>query len=225
VDGSKLGYLVHLRKGSSKHYAGIWSQNEHTSTTKAFRFEKPRIDIAEDGTTKYNPGSLMGNVQVLFYEAIFDGYKQSTRTIYSGEKKPLVPSSVVASSANQNKKVLRSGKGEHSESKAVSQSSGNAQVASYKKGAHVETITVNYCTALGLIHAGVLAKPDDPFVEVRMANPWKRPTDGSAAPLDGVVAKRKKREGLVDENGVMIEAPKELDLYDLAGGVGSDDEN
>ena len=80
----------------------------------------------------------------------------------------------------QTKKVLRSGKGCH----AVSQTIYSGAVTRYRSGQLLDVVTVNYCTAVGLIQAGVLAKPTDPWVEARMTNPWKRPTEGSPSAIE-----------------------------------------
>ena len=199
VDDTELGHRTRVNCSRGKYFVGIWSQNEHTSSKRAFRFEKPTVNILPDGTTSYNPAGLFGKVEVQFFEAHFSGYKQKA-TKFHKEKQLMVAQAVdVAANSNQAKKVLRSGRGEHSESKAVSSSRSGRVSATYTKGSLVESITVNYCTALGLIKAGVLKKPDDPYAEHRMQYPWERPRDGPA-PLDGLAPKRRKKEAVI-ENG------------------------
>jgi hypothetical protein len=118
---------------------------------KALKFTKPKI--SQDGTN-VKRGLLMGKVEIKMYEGIFDGYEDQRNCNFS--------SSFTAAAAvdlNQSglakKKSLRSGEGD-----TVETSQTAAKQPKFKSGALLDVVTLNYCTALGLIEVGVLDKPD-----------------------------------------------------------------
>jgi len=67
-------------------------------------------------------------------------------------------------------------------------------------------------TALGLIQAGVLDKPTDMWAAARMTNPIK--VDSNPDAVDGK-HKRVEIGARYDDNGVKLEAPKEVDMYEI----------
>ncbi|CAB9506088.1 expressed unknown protein [Seminavis robusta] len=77
-----------------------------------------------------------------------------------------------------------------------------------EKGRHLKTITINYCTAVGLIHAGVFKKPKG-FGKA----PLRSSTASDSKDID-IKPKRIKLAGRV-VNGTQVEADKEFDLFDL----------
>jgi hypothetical protein len=106
----------------------------------------------------------MGKVEIKMYEGIFfDGYKDQRNFSSSF--------SAAAVDLNQSglakKKSLRSSEGE-----TVEASQTVAKQSIYKRGALLDVVTLNYCTALGLIEVGVLEKPDM-WTHHRMKRPHK----------------------------------------------------
>jgi hypothetical protein len=195
VDDKPLGYSLSFRsnyQSDEPSIRGIYSLVNGESTHKALVFTKPKV--SQDGTA--NRGLLMGKVEVKIYEGVFAGLSQ--RTNFS--------SSFSASSVDLNqsglskKKSLRSGEGTTS----FSEKQPVASQHSYHKGKLIDTITLNYCAALGLIEVGVLPQPDL-WTHHRM----KRP-----APTGQKMAVQPKK---------VRPQSREIELFDLAD-TGSDEE-
>jgi len=202
VDGKDLKFRMN-KKSCGRHNAGLWSHEDGVSTHRALSFRRPSFSGSGSATD-----GLIGNVRVEFWEASF-----AREEIRKKSNCSIDPASISANlSHKQNKKVLRSGEGTHMESK-------NAGTC-YKKYRAVrllESITVNYCTALGLIHAGVLQKPSDIWEEAR-----KRGASDSNA-VD-IKPKRIKKETTIGGSGAPVLATQH-DLFDLSKLPDSDDEN
>ncbi|CAB9521718.1 expressed unknown protein [Seminavis robusta] len=202
VDGKKLPYCGHA-KSFGKKYKGNWSRVNGVETTQAFVFQRPEFSERKGSS----PGALMGDIKLEFYEAIYSG----TRSKLKDVKPDSFQADSVSSSLThrQTKKVLRSGTGSVVETKTR-----NKVRKTYSKGAFLESITIHYCTALGLVHAGVFGKVDDIWAKARIVNPWKPSSDGQEQ--ERQQPKRIKREAKT-VNGVKVEAPKVLEVFDLTG--------
>ncbi|CAB9507890.1 expressed unknown protein [Seminavis robusta] len=201
VDGKKLQAPLTLSPSSETYYAGIWSCNNGTSKERALRFQIP----ASGGVLPDGEELVMGSVVVDVFEAIPNG----TRALLDCEGDFVSSSPVKGNIA----KLLRSGQGSTCETETMALVS---QV--FKRGRLLRTISVKCCTALGLIHVGVLPKP--PVWEyLRMRKPATQETTSSN--FNYVEPTRVKRGGTVVD-GVEIEPPQECEFFDLA--VLSDDD-
>ncbi|CAB9503115.1 expressed unknown protein [Seminavis robusta] len=149
VDGEKLPYRTISNETHGKSYKGVWSCVNGVDKMQAFAFKRPVLTDSKGSSGP--PGALIGDVQVDVSEAIYAG--TCTRPDYKSDS--LQAASVSSSLTNvQTKKVLRSGTGSVAETSARS-----IKVTSvYSPGVLLESITIHYCTALGLIHAGVFGK-------------------------------------------------------------------
>jgi hypothetical protein len=212
VDGKALGYYHKSSKCKDQpSYKGICSRENGVSTTKALKFTKPRI--SQDGTN-VNRGLLMGKVEIKMYEGILVGYKDQHKDFTATFTAAAVD---LKQSGLAKKKGLRSGEGEitvttnDSGKRHASYKRGDSgkRHASYKRGAHFDTVTLNYCAALGLMEVGVLEKPDA-WTHHRMKRPAK-PEQG---------APRVRPKYIHDTGG---DATKTVELFDLCA-AGSDDE-
>jgi hypothetical protein len=199
VDEQELGYcLQNSQRTDQPSYDGLWTLQNGVSTMKALKFTKPRVSA--DGTN-VKRGLLMGKVEIKMYEGISNGY----------EVQPDFSSSFSAAAVDLNqsglakKKSLRSGEGETTVTQHYS-----GKQAIYSKGGLLDTVTLNYCAALGLMEVGVLQKPDA-WTYHRMKRPAK-PDQGAPR----VRPKRIPDPGIADR--------KTVELFDLSA-VGSDDEN
>lgn len=154
VDDTPLDYKLCYQQReltSSPNYRGLRSVGNGMRTHTALKFEKPcLVGPKEDGRSG---SSLMGKVEIKIHEGILRG-KKTTRD----HMKQAISSEVDSALLHHGngKKVLRSTEGSETLSKPVSSKS----FRSYKRGKEVETITLYYCAAVGLIQAGVLPKPD-----------------------------------------------------------------
>jgi hypothetical protein len=200
VDGTDL-HFHHINSNGKDQpsYEGIWSRENGVTTTKALKFTKPLT--SQDGTNVHR-GLLMGKVEIKMYEGILNGYKGHQKDFTSTFTATAVD---LNQSGVAKKKSLRSGEGEIT----VTKRKAEKRRARYKCGAHFDTVTLNYCTALGLMEVGVLKKPDS-WTHHRM----KRPVANHGAPR--VQLKH------IHETGAA--GSKTVELFDLCA-AGSDDEN
>jgi hypothetical protein len=200
VDEQDLGYQTpYVQRSAQPSYQGLWTRQNGVSTMKALKFTKPRVSA--DGTN-VKRGLLMGKVEIQMYEGIFQGYTEQQRDFSSSFSAAAVD---LNQSGLAKKKSLRSGEGETTESQSYS---GKRPV--YAKGSLFDTVTLNYCAALGLMEVGVLEKPDA-WTFHRMKRPAK-PDHGGPR----VRPKTISDPGAADARTV--------ELFDLAA-EGSDDEN
>jgi hypothetical protein len=149
----------------------------------------------------------MGTVSVKFYVPIFT--KRSKGEDFKGTQLSSQPTVVVSGDTEDvqlTKKNVRSAQGSFSRSHYSSGGTRNH----YRKGALLQTITIKYCTAVGLIHAGVLPRP--PMWEyARITNPQRGPVDPEILSLR---PKKITVDG-VFRDGVCFMPAKEYELYDL----------
>jgi len=214
VDDKILGYNIFRSLGSENYYCGLFSRQDGVENMRAFSFQRPSFANGSGDSASVS-GGLMGQVTIDISEAVYAGIETRAQTDFSGSA--MSPASVTADLTHaQTKKVLRSGEGSYCESKKATKIGARAK---YVRGPRLESVTINYCTALGLVKAGVLAKPKTIWEEARIANPAKR--GSSNTPAMDVKPKRVKRGAIiVDET---VDASKETDLFDLT--AESDDES
>ena len=163
VDGKDLNYHQCSSKCRDEpSYKGISNRQNGVTTKRALKFMKPRI--SQDGTN-VNRDLLMGKVEIKMYDGILKGYKDNHKDITSTFTTAAVD---LEQSGLVKKKSLRSGEGEITLTKKTS----GKPHASFKRGAHIDTVTLNYCAALGLMEVGVLEKPDA-WTHHRMKRPAK----------------------------------------------------
>jgi hypothetical protein len=153
VDSHDLGIQKRLH-GQRISYAGIWNRTGLTSTFRALQVK------TADQTTKSSPSDnnnnnesddhfWIGSVQVQFYEAIVKGVETVK------DHKSLWKAAKASSCSIKGKKAVASSSGTKIREKKIHK----RRRTRYSPGKLLETVTLNYCTASGLIHAGVLPKP------------------------------------------------------------------
>jgi hypothetical protein len=168
VDETKLDY--HMTYGQShihdsQTYKGLWQVENGMESQKALKFEKPMIKTEGRGS-----GLLMGKVEIKLYDGIFQGYRDSRNTsMYSHSTNISTAKVGQQHKSVAAKKSLRSGAGTTTTKVKLMK---GGKKAAYSKGALLDSITLTYCAALGLIQVGVLPKPDE-WTHHRMKNPHK----------------------------------------------------
>ena len=213
VDGTRLNYCKPMTIRDGKYHAGIWSREGGVDKQRAFKLRRPTFSKAGESVSR---GGLMGFVEVDISVATVAGTYTPVTDVAETSIEPAKVSAGL--SHGQNKKVLRSGEGSLSiAGKAIA----HTTLTSYAAGEHLHTITIHYCTALGLVQAGVLSKPRDMWEEARMANPSKPASNRNA---EDVKPERTQRDG-VTVDGIKVEAPKECDMYDLSALSDEDDDD
>jgi hypothetical protein len=83
------------------------------------------------------------------------------------------------------------------------------------KGAKLQTITLHYCTVPGLMHVGVIPKPENVLEAYKMMNPHKkRPR---LRPNEGLQPERTKITRTMQVNGRQVVTEETYqDTYDLS---------
>jgi hypothetical protein len=160
VDGKDLGYQLTMNKQTSlidpHFFVGVSSVDENGGTIhQALKFARtPVMQKTEDN--KVPPAFWTGSVQVEFYEGVYHGTQSGTRAFrnsWTGAGNDV--GYMIGKSNPDQKKGVMSATGstvDYAQPKA-------GKRARYNQGGHLKTITMNYCSTVGLIFAGILTKP------------------------------------------------------------------
>lgn len=148
VDEKDLGYSTNLTRAYGPIFEGIWSFDAETevSRTNALQFQKPKL--TKKGTKNDSIG-LLGTVQVMFSQAICEGFQDHDDVFVAHfEATATVPR------RSETQKLLRSGTGSHSEVVEEITIARN-----YSTGELLETVILHYGSTASLVQAGVFAPP------------------------------------------------------------------
>jgi len=228
IDGQDLGFYTQISQMDGPHLVGLCSRENGQTIKKAIRCVSPKISAvtqpqSTDSLTP--PVSMMGTVTVKFSEAICTGnVKQQAKNYDSSQAligaTPIPRHPAVASSGSQKKKVLRSAEG------SASITSNKRGRKKFNPGILLQEINLQYCTALGLIYAGVLEKP--PLWDMHRSNNNKcsnhhhhhnnnnnnniKEETNTAAPHHSC---KRVKIGSVFDGSTMLAAPKEYDVIEF----------
>jgi hypothetical protein len=148
VDGDDLGYQGQMKPGNEDSY-GLFSLKDGKETNQALRLQKASVmDCAADADDK----PWTGCAEVCF----FQGISGHITTQNDGEGKWGGGKVGILLGGEHAKKGVKSGAGSIFEIKEVQK---RRKTMAYSKGEVLGTIKLYYCTAVGLIFAGVLPKP------------------------------------------------------------------
>ena len=184
VDGKSLGYYLPMNKTSPALDKGVWKFENGKSYDFALKFAKAKVREATNEDAADKP-FWTGIVQVDFSEAIYAGeYEMRDQSdLWTGGD----VSYVMGISDPDKKKGVKSEQG----------SSFNVQKTKrrrtkFAKGGLLKTITLRYCSTLGLIHAGILPKP--PMWDLhRLSHPAENGNENVPQPnatVDGATSKQ-----------------------------------
>ncbi|CAB9531655.1 expressed unknown protein [Seminavis robusta] len=205
IDGKKLGYtLPRSSKDGPKECGRFLRENGH-GAHEALQFKTARLSTTSAESA--SAAGMIGTISVSFYTAICVG--ERTKHDFQG-KIPTASSEVLAVDGRLAGKCVRSGQGSYIQANPRTKS-GAQKSYSYRKGVHLETIHLKYCTALGLIDAGILPRP--PIWEY--ARLKKR---GRDEPVDPDLVNVRLKIEIVDavvRNGSVISPAKAIDYFDL----------
>ncbi len=205
-------------------YIGSWERKDGKETMTALHFNKTRQAPGE------KPDLLTGKVEVKVY-ALGEECHVNMNDFLS--------TSLNADSTLGGKKCIRSTtSGSHSFDQTLKGQTASSTIVNYKLGEHLRTITVHYCSALGLIYHKILPRPpdsdseaDDDSVPVPVKKERvpvkketskrakrKRPTEASVAAAGRASSGQNKRTAQYDGEGVeMVTVQKNCALVDLTG--------
>ena len=227
VDGQDLGFYTQLCENDGHHWVGLCSRENGQTTKTAIRCVSPKLNSSNNNAASTGshhplapPAAMMGRVTVKFSEAIPTGRAKKKQRNYDrnqvlAESTIRIPPSTT-NNGSQKKKLLRSSEGT---STVTSSETGRL---TFKAGALLQEINVHYCTALGLIHAGVLEKP--PLWDLHHRSTKREVKDEPDVPQSSVrySAKRCKVDAVFDGDNTMLSRAKEYDVIEF---LDSDDDN
>ena len=243
VDGKDLGYNATQHKSEGARTSGMWYCNGENEIERALEFTAPvraKSDGGDDAPSTNGQAvpicpamDMMGKVEINVYQAIdmyvvllfllspFDhrelahNFVQYFRGVQvHAEREVVLPSSLTSNfeDAKSKGKMLRSCEGTVC---IESKSDSNESSHNYDCGELLESITIHYCTAVGLVKAGVLGRPKDHRGECG--------ANESQTCHKSEVPSRKKRKipeiihqsAEYDENGDVAIPAKVIEVFDL----------
>ena len=243
IDGVPLGYSHHFYpKDDTTRYRGCSARVDGVSSETALKFASSLASLGSSGgsavTTKSHR-KTMGTIKLEFSEAIHAGYRMDT----DFTRKLLLPVGTFSNSGGgdshkqKKKKGLQTVEGSFS----LTKSKPNKQRSFYNKGKLLDTITIHYCTAAGLIDVGVLPPwqnvphqqtqttrgGDQSSSSNRRRQNKRQKIEPSLTEIESTITLDNKppvRDGrlVVNNNGVHKEV---VDLSNLASDVESDEED
>jgi hypothetical protein len=196
VDGRDLRYSTYVSK-KEVHDLGIWSRTRWKETNRALRFKELKV--------KDDAHFWIGTVKVDFYKAIENRFEHSTcnKGVSNHWKQGVGPQACA-----KGKKAVKSCQGTTTKTKNITPSS---RSTTYERGDLLETITLRYCTTVGLLYVGVLPKPTT-WEHQRRLFPAKPSTVPEALIIQPQIVNEVRRRG----SDVLEETSHELfDLTDF----------
>jgi hypothetical protein len=210
VDGKFLGYNATAGSQEEKHShnRGLWMHDgDSSSTHQALLFAKANVFNSSDAAQE--APFWTGNVKVEFAE-IFDTGRTHVQNKWQNKWKGGDVGLVVGQAGPKMKGVMTK------EGNIAVSKQDDGRRTTYREGRLLDTITLNYCSTVGLMMAGVLG-PVDRYVMARKLHEYKRGADGEAG--DGEDAESmpppQKIRFVQEVNGRSFGPPKEYDLFDL----------
>jgi hypothetical protein len=178
VDKEDLGYSTFV-SGKEEHFLGIWNRDKTTETNQALKVVELRVES--------NKPFCTGSIKVHFYQALASGIELSScKRVTSRWEGGFLPTLFA-----QDKKTVKSSPGAKTTTKPVSPPTERTK---FVRGKLLESITLRYCTALGLIYAGVLPKPAQ-WDGRSVAFPNKAARDPEPLRMEPTIRKREYYQG------------------------------
>ena len=187
IDGVPLGYRQSYLKTIPKRYLGNLERKDGVSSMTALRFNRVSIKKRDDGEGSSSPSMLTGKVTAEFYAPGEKKYKKAKDVSHkqlSGIAKEI-----------GGKKCVKSGNGSHIHTKKRI-----VKDISVKKGDKLCTITIHYCTTLGLIVNNILNAPPPGESEIEDV----APVVSTAVKSENSKCKRESMSDEEDEDPIAV---------------------
>ena len=185
VDGVNLGYQRPYTHAKQNQYEGNLTRKEGVTQTTSFKF-----NIAQtrgDGEGQGSSADMMtGKVELIVHELGAIKYEIPKDISSNKQEEALEEKSKLGDAKMKGKKCLVSTAGSvplnessnvKSESKAKSETKSKANktpMKTYIRGAYITTVTLNYCSTVGLIINKILDAPPEESTEDTDAIPMKK---------------------------------------------------
>jgi hypothetical protein len=163
VDGQNMGARYSWNREDRYFvYAGLLRREGRVDTETALKVFKPlQKQRVNGGSPTQGSSYVTGKVQVKIRERISTGtyYDEAQRQTQSTSKNFKTCSTIEYSGEKEKKKLLRSKVGCTVVVQEESSSPPGTKRLRYNRGEILDTITLQYCSAVGLIEVGVLPRP------------------------------------------------------------------
>ena len=218
VDGVDLGYDQTFEcLDPSSMYQGKWeTTKDGKETMTALHFNKTRQEAGTQQSTM-----LTGKVEVKIY---------SLGEMYYSKPRDFVSTSLTADSTLGGKKCIKTTtSGSHSFDDTPMGQTASTETVEFDYGEHLQTITLNYCSAFGLIYHKILPPPPDLLdsddgdsvpVKKERSTMKRKSTNETTTPFSTArrVSPRRKTTFQNDnEVQIMTAQTKTYDIVDLTG--------
>lgn len=204
IDGTNLGFNS-TGTFLTEVYRGSWERKDGVQIKRSLKFERPKYAARTTASS-----GVMGTVRVSFHQAIKTEKKSAGQNFVSNGLACEVDKALTPTKA----KIIRSSAGSQVSTEQT------ATDVMYEFGRHLDSITIYYCTTLGLVKEGILPKPKDIWEHARMDVPAKRPLDPRLAEIEP----KKMKRAAVTVDGIEVMQEQEYDLFDLSNLNDSDTE-
>jgi hypothetical protein len=208
VDGKYLGYKKNMTNKTSGlgqgSNCGLWCFDGVSTTHQALLFAKAKVFNSSDAAQE--TPFWTGTVEVKFVE-IFDTGATHVNGPWQNKWKGGDVGVVVGQTGPKMKGVMTK------EGNIAVSKKDDGSRTTYREGRILDTITLKYCSAVGLMMAGVLG-PVDPYVMARNVQECKRGADTRPVDAESMPPPQKIRF-VQDANGQSFGPPKEYDMFDL----------
>ena len=211
VDGVDLGYYSDfLQSDGSKYYEGSLERNGGRETMTALRFYKTRQDKGAAAQS-----TILGKVEVKIFSLGQEFYT---------EPYDIASASLDADSTLGGEKSIKTTtSGSQSFDCTPEDHAASSKIVDYEYGEHLQTITLNYCSAFGLIYHKILPPPLDssgdgstPVKRERLMK-RKRSSETPASTEATRVSPEGKKTSQDDEELQMVTVQKTYEVVDLTG--------
>lgn len=210
IDGTELNfnYTGNLQR---PYQVGSWQLQNGESTMMSLKFGTPVVSDDSAMEVEASPApvtdtsnGMTGSIELLVFEAKPMKEALDEWADFSSNNPDCAVDKPIADQMHM--KAVRSGLGTVPRDAPISKGP-----TSYEKGELLETITLNYCTALGLIYAGILDQPPH-WEKAQMEAPWTGHDDPE---LEGIKPEIVRKEIVTDVRGEKTVKVEELVLFDL----------
>lgn len=188
VDGVDLGYYTFYHNPKHNDYRGNWSRLNGVTQSTSFRFNIAQTRCDTDGHDEADAAMMTGKVELIVYEIGEKTMKVPKDYTNTAQKEQLEEKSKLGDKKMKGKKCLVSTAGSvpldpnvKPESKAKSETKSKSKaplkpIACYAKGAYITTVTLNYCSTVGLIINKILDAPPEEEEADEDIKPMKKKT-------------------------------------------------
>ena len=176
VDGVDLGYHTKYHRPKQNEYRGNRSRTNGVTQITSFRFNIAQTRSESGGQDDSSPEMMTGKVELIIHElgdVTFEIPKPKEKKDRTKQAEALEANSKLGDAKMKGKKCLVSTAGsvtlnESSNAENTKETKAEKPKAKYSKGKYITTLTLNYCSTVGLIMNKIL---DPPPEEKKKADP------------------------------------------------------